>query len=147
MLTYWSELYAPSGGQPPPWPSSVMPAYFQTLRISCNSQFAGTDYQRNEPKTGKPSSFLSSIHHCCLHGGLQQFPQPKREVTIMERLIIRYIVGYCTIPDQTTITEWKGLLKAVLSKSFKQGSSRATCLSELDVLVKDASDWIYINTK
>lgn len=31
-----------------------------------------------------------------------------------------------------------------LTKSFKQGSSRATCLSELIVLLKDASDeYIY----
>lgn len=132
MLTYWSELSAPSGGQPPPWPSSVMPAYFQTLRISCNSQFAGTDYQRNEPKTGKPLSFLSSVHRCCLRGGLQQFPQPKSEVTITVRLI----VGYWTIPDQTTTTEWKGLLEVILPNP----SSRATCLSELIVLLKDASD-------
>lgn len=96
LLTCWSELYAPWWDQPPPWPSSAKPAYFQTLRISCNSQSAGTDYQRNEPRTGKPSSFLSSAHHCCPHCGLQQFPQPKGEVTIMVRSIIRYIVLHKT---------------------------------------------------
>lgn len=128
--TYLSELCAPLWGRSPPWPSSVTLVYFRTPRISCNFQFAGTDYPRNEPKTGKPSSFLSSARRCCLHCGLWQFPQPKREVTIM----VRWIIGLMLLQNNwlnsvkmetQNVWGWKRSLEVILPNSPAQAGPSA----------------------